>query len=60
MKSMEELATIRKKVEELRQQLRQLTPDELAQVTGGLGDGMIFVEPTDVSDDTGKSIIPGR
>ena len=59
MKTKEELKRLKEKVDELRKELKELTLEELKEVTGGIGGGeMIFVEPTDISDDTRENIRP--
>ena len=58
MKTKEELENIKKKVDDLRVELRELTPEELEQVIGGIGgDSMIFTEPEELSDDTKNKFI---
>ena len=53
MKTKEELEALKEKVQTLKSELRELTPEELRQVTGGIGgDSMIFTEPEELSDDT--------
>lgn len=57
MKTKEELENIKKKVDDLRVELRELTPEELEQVIGGIGGSMIFTEPDELSDDTKNKFI---
>lgn len=57
MKTKEELESIKKKVKDLREELRELTAEELQEVTGGIGwDTIIFTDPDDISDDTKNKI----
>ena len=40
MKTKEELHAIKKEIEDLNGKIRELTPEELEQVTGGVGEGL--------------------
>ena len=58
MKTKKELENIKQKIKDLREELRELTPEELQEVTGGIGgDTIIFTDPDDISDDTKNKII---
>ena len=57
MKTMEELEILKKKVENLREELHELTAEELQTVTGGIGNDIIFTEPEEISPDTKNKFI---
>lgn len=53
MKTKEELSALKEKIDNIRKDLKELSPEELKEVTGGIGlDNVIFTDPEDPSDDT--------
>ena len=55
MKTKEELSALKEKIDNIREDLKELTAEELKEVTGGIGlDNVIFTDPNDTSDDTRK------
>ena len=54
MKTKEELSALKEKIDNIREDLKELSPEELKEVTGGIGglDDVVFTDPQDLSDDT--------